>query len=120
MDEYKHIQLNEINIVEGVSYLSGILSDIPGLIYIPKDATNYDEISIGWRYESGKFLPPLPPTQQELAQQELVQIDSELKDIFDQEKFNEWLGGTTIQTFGISRKDELIERRNELISFLNN
>lgn len=119
MDEYKHIQLNEMNIVEGISYLSGILPNIPGLIYIPKDAPNYSDISFGWQYKNGEFIPPLPPTQAVLAEYDLAQIDSELKDIFEQEKFNEWLGVVQIQTFGISRKDELIERRNELINILN-
>lgn len=124
--EFKHAQINENGVVEGLSYATEIIMGRPELIYISKEHPLYEQITFGWRYINGDWFEPLQPTQEAKYQQELADIDAQLNTIYAKEKYNEWLYengvAQTIQptTYGISEKQRLLIRMKELLNILNN
>lgn len=122
MKTYRHFQLSEDEItVIGISELSNIEKDRKDLIYFPETPDN-SHITFGWRFINREWFEPSLQTQEELYEQELSDINFELKNIYENEKYKEWLGETLIEPMNLSleqtRKEQLIIRRNELMEIL--
>lgn len=127
---HKHMQIDGIGIVVGVSFLHSIELDKPELIYLSENDPMYNIIGAGWRYINGKWHEPLPPSKDELIQQEINAINAQLRQIYEEEKYNEWLRidnntiSTAIQTISTqdmtvavessNNKEQLIQRLKEL------
>jgi hypothetical protein len=85
---YSHVILNDNSELVGLSMLSYI-SSIENILYFPNGIP--ENISIGWRYINKEWLPPLPPSEEEILRQELKDVEAELRRRYEEEKYNEWL-----------------------------
>lgn len=121
MADYRHFQFGEDGItVVGISYLSYIIEDNPNVIYFPETPEN-EHVTHHWRFIDGEWYAPASQfTDEMLLEQELSEIDNELKEMYNNEQFSLWIGEIQPTTFqyGLTRKQELINRRNELLSIL--
>lgn len=115
MESYFYLQLNDKNDVIGMSILSGEVSS-PDMIRVPE----YDETLLGKRYENGAFFD-VPEDPKIELQSELGQINSSLLQLRDME-YLDGISGTTaakMTAFGSIGKEQLIQRRRELLELLN-
>jgi len=120
---YVYVQTSDDGHIESVSHFIEQMSNIPNLYFIediaamPKSPSGY----AGWKYIDGEFIPPIESkTELQKLSDELQTIDSELRNIFNEEKFQEWLNNGKISKSSNalqreSRKNKLIELRSDII-----
>lgn len=123
---YRHAQIDGNGIVVGISELSAIEVGRPELVYLQEDSPLYSEVTFGWRYIDGEWHEPLPPSEEELIENEIQEVNAQLRRMYDDEKYSVWLGtdnsifqsvsSATIQATGFSamNKEQLIRHMKEL------
>lgn len=98
---------NELHVI-----ISGAIMEVKEM---PEGAVLLEEpVQLGSRYVSGNWLPPLPPTEEELLRRELEETEWKLRQIFEEDKFNDWLDGDN-RFRDTQTKEQLIARRNEIL-----
>jgi len=116
-----HIEVNIHDEIVGIIDVDTKETSLPPSVYaIPKNvALPVPKRELfGWRYIAGNFIPP---SESHALQKELMSVNSELSLLFQQEQFDNWLGGvanatprTNALAVGNNRKCALTKRRAEI------
>lgn len=132
---YTYLQITEEGHIVGFYEFNEKMPATESLINVKKKDLPFERSNFaGWSYIDDVFLPPTPstpPSKQEIEIQnlcaELAVIDRELHQLFHQSQFESWLGREippqpTALELNIQKpktKEELLSKRDEIISQLN-